>query len=63
MLYITLCICLSIECDALDVAGLSAVALRNDPECAAGNLDLSLVEERCSEPVASRCRLDLIESE
>ena len=63
MLDIALGVCLSVKGDALDVTVLGAVVFCNDFECATCNLNLSLVEERSSEPVASRSRLNLIESE
>ena len=53
MLDVTFGICLTVESYLLDVAVLIAVAFCNDPECSSGNLDLSIVEERRSEPVAS----------
>ena len=53
MLKVPLCICLAVECDALDIAVLVAVAFCRNRECTSVNCDFSLVENRAAEPVAS----------
>ena len=62
MLDISLCVRLSIEGHALDVAVLGAIVLCNESECTALNCNLCLVKERRTEPIAARSRLYLVES-
>ena len=63
MFNVSLCICLSVEGDALDIAVLVAVAFGGYRECASFDCDFGLVENRTAEPISVGAWLDLIESQ